>query len=59
MKKAKKRVFSIVKAVKTNARARVGTVPAERVLPDPREKAGRRKKKHKERLVDLLELDRV
>ena len=55
MKKAKKRVFSIVKAVKANARARVGTVPAERVLPDPKAKAARRKKKHKGKMEDLLE----
>ena len=49
----KKRVFSIVKAVKANARAQVGTVPAERVLPDPKDKA-RREPKHKETLGDLL-----
>lgn len=52
-KKAKKRVFSIVKAVKENARARVGTPPAERVLPDPKAKE-LRKPKHKETLEDLL-----
>jgi len=46
MKKAKKRVFSIVKAVKQNARDRVGTVPAEKIIPDP---------KHKETLADLLQ----
>jgi hypothetical protein len=54
MKKAKKRVFSIVKAVKANARARVGMVPAEKVIPDPKDKA-RRKPKHKETLAKLLE----
>lgn len=54
MKKAKKRVFSIVKAVKANARARVGIVPAEKVLPDPKEKA-RREPKHKDTLARLME----
>jgi hypothetical protein len=53
MKKAKKRVFSIVKAVKENARARVGTPPAEKVLPDPKAKA-LAKPRHKETLADLL-----
>jgi hypothetical protein len=54
VKKAKKRVFSIVKAVKQNARDRVGTPPAERVIPDPRQKA-LAKLKHKETLADLLQ----
>ena len=53
MKKAKKRVFSIVKAVKANARARVGTPPPEKVLPDPKAKAAR-KPKHKQTLEDVL-----
>jgi hypothetical protein len=54
MKKAKKRVFSIVKAVKANARARVGVVPAEKVIADPKDRAAR-KPKHKETLAKLLE----
>ena len=54
MKKAKKRVFSIVKAVKENARARVGSPPAEKVIPDPKAKAAA-KPRHKETFVDLLE----
>jgi hypothetical protein len=54
MKKAKKRVFSIVKAVKENARDRVGTPPPERVIPDPKQKLAA-KPKHKETLADLLE----
>jgi len=54
MKKAKKRVFSIVKAVKQNARDRVGTVPAEKIIPDPKQKAAARPK-HKETLADLLQ----
>jgi hypothetical protein len=54
MKKAKKRVFSIVKAVKANARDRVGSPPPEKVLPDPKQKLAA-KPKHKETLADLLE----
>ncbi len=54
MKKAKKRVFSIVKAVKQNARDRVGIVPAEKILPDPKQKEAA-KPKHKETLADLLQ----
>lgn len=53
MKKAKKRVFSIVKAVKANARDRVGMPPPEKVLPDPKQKTAA-KPKHKETLADLL-----
>jgi hypothetical protein len=55
MGKAKKRVFSVVKAVKQNARDRVGTVPAERVIPDPKQKAAA-KPKHKKTLADLLSI---
>ena len=51
---AKKRIFSIVKAVKENARTRIGPVPPEKVLPDPKAKAGR-KPKHKQSLSHLLE----
>ena len=54
MKKAKKQVFSVVKAVKSNARVRVGTPPPERVLPDPKQKLAA-KPKHKETLAELLE----
>jgi hypothetical protein len=53
MGKAKKRVFSVVKAVKENARERVGPVPPERVIPDPKQKAAA-KPKHKQTLADLL-----
>jgi hypothetical protein len=54
MSKPKKRVFSIVKAVKSNARDRVGSPPPERVLPDPKQKLAA-KPKHKETLATLLE----
>ncbi|HXC95065.1 MAG TPA: hypothetical protein VNU92_05160 [Edaphobacter sp.] len=53
MSKAKKQVFSKVKAVKSNARDRVGTPPPERVLPDPKQKINA-KPKHKPTLADLL-----
>ena len=54
MAKAKKSVFSATKAVKANARERLGTPPPERVLPDPKQKAAA-KPKHKETLAHLLE----
>ena len=53
MSKPKKQTFSVVKAVKSNARDRVGTPPPERVLPDPKQKAAT-KPKHKRTLADLL-----
>lgn len=53
MSKSKKKVFSKVKAVKANARTRVGTPPPERVLPDPKQKVAARPK-HKETLADLI-----
>ena len=54
MKKAKKRTFSIVKAVKANARARVGIVPGGKVIPDPKQKAAARPK-HRETLAAMLD----
>ena len=54
MAKAKKQTFSVVKAVKENARARIGPVPPERVIPDPKQRAESRKTKHKEPLHELL-----
>ncbi|MBS1821514.1 MAG: hypothetical protein JST61_06015 [Acidobacteria bacterium] len=53
MSKTKKQVFSAVKAVKSNARDRVGSPPPERVLPDPKQKQAA-KPKHKETLADLI-----
>ena len=53
MTKPKKRRFSIVKAVKANARDRVGTVPPERIIPDTKSRLPR-KAKHKQTLADLL-----
>jgi hypothetical protein len=54
MSKPKKQVFSKVKAVKSNARDRVGTPPPERVLPDPKQKSAA-KPKHKQTLAALLD----
>jgi hypothetical protein len=54
MAKAKQQTFSIVKAVKENARERIGTIPAARIIPPPKEKAEARKTKHKETFADLL-----
>lgn len=53
MSKSKKQVFSKVKAVKANARARVGTPPPERTIPDPKQKLATRPK-HKQTLASLL-----
>ncbi|QNI36370.1 hypothetical protein [Edaphobacter albus] len=53
MGKAKKKVFSAVKAVKSNARERVGTPPSERVLPDPKQKRINQPK-YKETLANLM-----
>ena len=53
MSKPKKRVFSKVKAVKSNARDRVGSPPPQRVLPDPKQRRAA-EPKHKRTLADLL-----
>ncbi len=53
MAKLKKRTFSITKAVKANARARVGSPPSEKVLPNTKDKA-ETEPKHKKTLADLL-----
>jgi hypothetical protein len=51
--RAKKKTFSAVKAVKANARARVGQPKPERVLePEPREQ--KRGRKHRTTLAKLL-----
>ncbi len=54
MAKAKKAIFSATKAVKANARERLGTPPPSRALPDPKQKATA-KPRHKETLSDLLD----
>ncbi|HEX4005142.1 MAG TPA: hypothetical protein VHX60_03105 [Acidobacteriaceae bacterium] len=52
-KRAKKKIFSAVKAVKANARARVGQPKPERVLPNTAREVGRGQK-HPKKLTDLL-----
>jgi hypothetical protein len=56
MAKSKKPSFSVTKAVKANARERIGTPPPSHPLPTPKEKAAARPK-HKETLSDLLSKD--
>ena len=55
-KRTKKKVFSAVKAVKANARERVGQPKAERVI-DEKKRAARREEKHKPTLAERLDLD--
>jgi hypothetical protein len=52
MAKPKKQTFSVTKAVKANARERLGTPPPSQPLPTTKEKAA--KPKHKKTLADLL-----
>lgn len=53
MAKKKKPKFSVIKAVKRNARERVGQPRPERVIASEPERA-RRERRHKETLTDLL-----
>ncbi len=52
-KRSKKKVFSAVKAVKANARERVGQPKPERVLPDTSREI-KRGRKHPKTLAKLL-----
>jgi hypothetical protein len=53
MSKARNKTFSATKAVKANARERLGTPKASIPLPTTKEKAAAQPK-HKETLADLL-----
>ena len=53
--KPKKQVFSVTKAVKANARERLGTPPPSHPLPTIKDKIAARPK-HKETLTDLLDM---
>lgn len=53
MAKGKKSVFSVTKAVKSNARDRVGIPPPSHALPDEKTKAEHRASKHKVTLGKL------
>ena len=56
MAKRRPDIFSVTKAVKANARERVGTPPPEVVLPDEKGKGReRRTSKHKTTLAKLLQ----
>ncbi len=52
-RKAKKLTFSVTKAVKANARDRVGQPKPSRVLPDET-KQTRKERKHKKSLKEIL-----
>lgn len=54
MAKAKKEVFSVVKAVKNNARTRLGTPPPVQTIPDEQQKVAHGPVKHKRALADLV-----
>lgn len=55
-KRAKKKSFSAVKAVKANARERLGQPKPERVIKE-KPRTDERSEKHKQTLKDLLESD--
>jgi hypothetical protein len=55
-KRAKKKTFSAVKAVKANARERVGQPKPERILPNTSREI-KRGQKHPKTLTDLLSED--
>jgi hypothetical protein len=55
-KKAKKKAFSAVKAVKANARERVGQPKPEKTIPDA-SREEKRQVKHKQTFGDLLNAD--
>lgn len=64
MAKKKRDVFSVVKAVKGNARERLGTPPPSVPIPDRRHKAEHGPEKHKgrereqlQRLAEGLDVD--
>ena len=59
MTKAKKDVFSVTKAVKANARERVGQPKPGVVLPDDKTRAEARTLKHKVTLAKLLQKTEV
>jgi len=52
-KRAKKKTFSVMKAVKANARERVGQPKPERVIEE-KPRSGGREGKHKATLGELL-----
>lgn len=53
-KKRRPKAFSAIKAVKANARERLGTPPASSVIPDRRVKTERGPLKHKKKLDEVI-----
>ncbi len=54
-KRKRPAIFSVTKAVKRNARDRVGTPPPGHALPDEKTKQAHRASKHKVTLCRLLQ----
>ncbi len=54
MKKRRPKVFSATKAVKANARERLGTPPPGGAIPDRRSKAEHGPVKHKKNTEDVI-----
>lgn len=54
MKKRRPEIFSATKAVKANARARLGTPPPGAPIPDRRTKAEHGPVKHKKKVEELI-----
>lgn len=55
MAKKKKQGFSVVKAVKNNARLRLGTPPPTTIIPHRQQKEAHGPVKHKRALTDVLD----
>ncbi len=55
MPRTKKDVFSVTKAVKANARARLGTPPPSTPIPDRKTKAEHSPEKHKRKLHEIMD----
>ena len=55
MSKSKVKAFSATKAVKANARERLGTPPPSTPIPDRKAKAEHGPEKHKQTLAEVLE----
>lgn len=53
--KRRPKIFSVTKAVKSNARDRVGMPPPATPLPDEKAKAEHRAQKHRVTLTKLLQ----
>ena len=54
MRKGRIKPYSVIKAVKANARERLGTPPPGAPIPDRKHKAEHGPEKHKRRLEELV-----